>query len=366
MALFLSACLGYRETPLRQSLDGIGRPQYPMPDTGGHIGLGWMLTDDGANPLVWHNGATAGSHAFAGFNPKAGSGVALLANAQLPLETLGFALLGGKPSRPQTAVPNAADYPGLYPLAPAFAIKITAAGGSIFAQATGQPQLALRPLAGTNDRFAIIGVPAEISFERGAGGEIAALVLHQNGLDQRAPRGPLPPPATEETSLPAETLREYAGEYALAPHFALTVTETGGALFVQATGQENLRCLRPPGTNFSTRPSMPGSLSNAMPRAKSPAWFCIRTAGICPRKKLPEYTRTAQGKRPRRACAEAAVDLCRTARCAAKKTGGGGWLKSCQPAARPFRCRATWPLMFTKPFRGAPEKNGCVSKSSKA
>jgi CubicO group peptidase (beta-lactamase class C family) len=239
MASFLSACLGYRETPLRQSLDWIDRPQYPMPDIGGHIGLGWMLADDDANPLVWHNGATAGSHVFVGFNPKTGAGIALLANAQLPLETLGFALLGGKPPRPQTAVPNAADYPGLYPLTPAFAIKITEANGSVFAQATGQPQLALRPLAEARDRFAIIGVAAEISFERGADGKVAALVLHQNGLDQRAPRGPLPPPA-REIALPVETLRDYVGGYALAPHFVLTVTETNGTLFVQATGQSKL------------------------------------------------------------------------------------------------------------------------------
>jgi hypothetical protein len=64
-------------------------------------------------------------------------------------------------------------------------------------------------------------------------------VLHQNGMDQRAPRGepPPPPPPPKEIALPVETLREYAGEYPIMPQFALTVTETDGALFVQATGQ---------------------------------------------------------------------------------------------------------------------------------
>jgi len=64
-------------------------------------------------------------------------------------------------------------------------------------------------------------------------------VLHQNGHDQRAPRGALPPPPPRpvEVTLPAGTLREYAGEYPLTPQFALSVTVADGALAVQATGQ---------------------------------------------------------------------------------------------------------------------------------
>jgi len=237
MAAFLAACLGGRDTPLRAAFDATVQPQRTDDDVGGHIALGWMLTDDAERPIVWHNGATAGSHTFVAFSPKTGAGVAILANVQKGSEGLGFALLGGKPPQPRTTVPNAFDYSGRYPFSPDFTIQITNANGSLFAQATGQPRLALRPAA--TDRFAVVGVPAEISFERDGDGKIAALVLHQNGLDQRAPRGELlpPPPPPKEIALPVETLREYAGEYPLAPQFALTVTETDGALFVQATGQ---------------------------------------------------------------------------------------------------------------------------------
>ena len=158
-----------------------------------------------------------------------------MANVQKGMENLGFALLGTKPPQPQTTtVANAADYPGTYPLVPGFVITITAKDGSLFGQATAQPQFALRPT--TADRFALVGVPAEISFERGTEGKVNALVLHQNGIDQRAPRGELPPPPKEITLSP-ETLREYAGKYPLSPQFVLTVTETDGALFVRATRQ---------------------------------------------------------------------------------------------------------------------------------
>lgn len=235
LAVFLSACLGQGGSPLHAAIGATLQPQHVADDVGGQIGLGWLMTDEAERPIYWHNGATAGSHTFVAFSPKTGAGIAILANVQRGSEALGFSLLGGKPPQPKVeAVKDASAYLGRYPLTPAFAIDITEVNGVLRCQATGQPAFGLRAVAA--DRFAIIGVPAEISFERGADGKVAALVLHQNGLDQRAPRGELPPPPKEIT-LPVETLREYAGEYPLAPQFVLTVTETTGALFVQATGQ---------------------------------------------------------------------------------------------------------------------------------
>jgi CubicO group peptidase (beta-lactamase class C family) len=235
MALFLSACLGKGDGPLRSAFDATLQPQYVTEDVGGHIGLGWLLADDGENPVAWHNGATAGSHTFVGFSRKTGAGVAILANIQQGSEALGFGLLGAKPPAPKVeTVKNAADYVGRYPLTPAFAINITEANEALRGQATGQPSFGMRAIA--PDRFSIVGVVAEISFERDGAGKVTALVLHQNGVDQRGPRGELPP-APKEVALPVETLREYVGDYPLQPGFVLTVTEENGALTTQATGQ---------------------------------------------------------------------------------------------------------------------------------
>lgn len=235
LAVFLSACLGQGGSPLHAAIGATMQPQHAADDVGGQIGLGWLMTDDAERPIYWHNGATAGSHTFVAFSPKTGTGIAILANVQLGSEALGFSLLGGKPPQPKAdTVKDAAAYAGRYPLTPAFAIDITEVNGALRCQATGQPAFGMRAVA--PDRFAIVGVPAEISFERGADGKVVALVLHQNGMDQRAPRGELPPPPKEIT-LPVETVREYAGEYPLTPQFVLTVTEAAGALFVQATGQ---------------------------------------------------------------------------------------------------------------------------------
>jgi CubicO group peptidase (beta-lactamase class C family) len=238
MAKFLAASLGDERAALHAAFVATEQPERTDPDLGGHIGLGWLITDDPLKPVFWHNGATAGSHAVIAFCPKAGVGIVILANQQKGAEELAFSLLGSPFPRPAAAtVPNAADYVGAYPLTPAFVLQVTTVNGMLIVQGTGQPQLLLRP--GAPDRFAVVGVPAEISFERDPAGKVVALVLHQNGFDQRALRGELPPPP-KEIALPVETLREYVGSYPLAPAIILTVTEEGGALMVQVTGQAKL------------------------------------------------------------------------------------------------------------------------------
>ncbi len=211
----------------------------------------WILTDDVELPVAWHNGATAGSHALVAFSRKTGAGVVLLSNIQQPSEALGFGLLGAKLPGPKVElVKNAADYVGFYPLSPAFALTLLEVKGTLRVKVGLTPSLGLHPVS--PDRFSVVGAPAEISFERDAAGKVIALVLHQNGADQRAPRGE-PPPPPKEVVLPVETLREYAGQYPLAPTFILTVTEEGDALFAQATGQGKPRTSLRPKMNFSPR-----------------------------------------------------------------------------------------------------------------
>ena len=235
MAVFLSASLGKGDSPLRAAFDSTLQPRFAADTPGGHIGLGWFLTDDSENPVAWHNGATAGSHTFIAFSRKMGTGITILSNIQQPSEPLGFGLLGAKPPMPKhEPVKNAADFIGNYPLSSAFAISITEVNGALRGQATGQPPFGMREIS--PDHFSIMEVAAQISFERDSAGKVTALVLHQNGMDQRGLRGELPPPP-KEVALPTETLRDYAGHYPLAPTFVIVITAEGGSLFTQATNQ---------------------------------------------------------------------------------------------------------------------------------
>lgn len=131
-------------------------------------------------------------------------------------------------------VKNAADFIGNYPLTSAFAINITEVNGALRGQATGPPPFGIREIS--PDHFSVMEVAAQISFERDSAGKVTALVLHQNGMDQRGLRGELPP-LPKEVALPTETLRDYAGHYPLAPTFVIVITAEGSGLFAQATGQ---------------------------------------------------------------------------------------------------------------------------------
>jgi D-alanyl-D-alanine-carboxypeptidase/D-alanyl-D-alanine-endopeptidase len=63
-----------------------------------------------------------------------------------------------------------------------FALK----GDHLETQITGQP--AFRIFATAKDKFFLKIVDAQLDFERDVGGTVVAVVLHQNGLDTRAPR----------------------------------------------------------------------------------------------------------------------------------------------------------------------------------
>ncbi|MER5174655.1 MAG: serine hydrolase domain-containing protein [Candidatus Nitrosocosmicus sp.] len=49
---------------------------------GFYVGLGWIITTNFGNEVIWHNGATPdGYNAFMGFNPKTERGIVILCSA---------------------------------------------------------------------------------------------------------------------------------------------------------------------------------------------------------------------------------------------------------------------------------------------
>ena len=106
-------------------------------------------------------------------------------------ETLARRFEGDVPKpkeRKEVAVDPAilARYTGRYQLAPTFIISITREENALFAQATGQPRF---PLFAESEReFFLKVVDAQITFEVDGTGRVTGLVLHQNGMDQKAAR----------------------------------------------------------------------------------------------------------------------------------------------------------------------------------
>ena len=80
-----------------------------------------------------------------------------------------------------------------------------------------------------------------VGFSPATGAGVAVLTNHDESMDAPgfALLGRVIPAAVQpnEITLPAATLRDYTGRYPISPAFVLTVTEEGGALWVQASGQ---------------------------------------------------------------------------------------------------------------------------------
>jgi hypothetical protein len=72
-------------------------------------------------------------------------------------------------------------YAGEYQLSDEFSIVVTAEGGQLFVQATGQNKLPL--FAESETEFFLKVVDAQVTFTKNDAGEVAGLILHQNGRD---------------------------------------------------------------------------------------------------------------------------------------------------------------------------------------
>ena len=286
LARLVQACLGLTSTALQEALAETMRPHAPGDAPARQIGLAWQIEQRGASQVIWHNGATGGYHSFVAFDLAKKAGLVLIVNQARGLEGLGFSLLAGQlPPAPRASVAPAAslkEFLGNYPLAPSFVMAVTAEGDQLYVQATNQPRLTLQSISA--DRYGVKGVAAEVSFERDSAGKIIALILHQNGMNQRAPRtapgekSPAPPLPAEVT-LTQDELDGYVGRYRLGP-MEFTVKHEESRLLVQLTGQPFAPVFASAKDEFSTRSSTPSSVLCGVQTARSRRWSCTRTGAI--------------------------------------------------------------------------------------
>jgi D-alanyl-D-alanine-carboxypeptidase/D-alanyl-D-alanine-endopeptidase len=213
------------------------------------VALGWHIAKTPNGEIIWHNGGTGGYRSFMGYNPRTRIGVIALSNAGTPagVDDIGRHLLDAAlpltqsrpPSAPRTeiSIDDAVfdRYVGRYQLAPAAILTVSREGRQFRAGLTGQPVFDI--FAESEKKFFLKVVDAQLTFETDAQGKAIAVVLHQNGVDQRAPRiegEPVKPPTV---AVAPEVLERYTGRYQLAPGMIFTVTRQDARLFVQLTNQ---------------------------------------------------------------------------------------------------------------------------------
>lgn len=150
---------------------------------------------------------------------------------------------------PRTAIsidPQLLDnYVGAYQLKPQMVFTVTRDGDKLLAKLTGQQTYEVHPY--TERDFFYTIVAAQLSFVPGADGTASAVVLHQNGKDQTAPRVDLSVAQALDVKLAEQSaprtavkidpglLDGYVGRYSNA-ELEITSTREGDQLFVQVTG----------------------------------------------------------------------------------------------------------------------------------
>ena len=142
--------------------------------------------------------------------------------------------------------PNLLDgYVGTYQLRPQLVFTVTRDGDRLLAKLTGQDTFEVHPY--TERDFFYTIVAAQLSFLPGSDGKASAVILHQNGKDQTAPR--VDPSAAQvadakraEQSAPHTAIKidprlldGYIGRYSNAD-LEITATREGDQLFMQVTG----------------------------------------------------------------------------------------------------------------------------------
>ncbi len=249
MLLFLAANLGFTKSALTPAMqkthatkNSTGRPNL-------EIALGWHILKKEGSEIIWHNGGTGGYRSFLGFDKSKGLGVVVLSNSTNDIDDIGRHLLSSKfelakldPAKEHKAIavdPKIYDmYAGHYELTPGFVLNVTREGDKLFAQATGQGKAEVFPESET--KFFYTVVEAQITFVRDDNGQVTNLILHQNGIDQKARKlGPdyQPPPPRKEVTVNPEILKSYVGQYELAPGIIFDVIVENNQLQVQLTGQ---------------------------------------------------------------------------------------------------------------------------------
>lgn len=240
MVRYVQGNLGLIDAPVLAALELAQQAVSEQPP----MAMNWMLARVGDRQVHVHEGGTGGFSAFVAVDRERQRGVVILSDTAWhsigSLGSLGLHLIDasfplGKPRKlaepPQELLQALA---GDYQLQNGMKMTLRERDGRLFAQAAGQPEIALG-FDDAGDFFpleldALLTPQKKASGEYGfiwtqMGGQLAATRMAESG-------GGLPPAALSD-----EELAAYAGDYPLMPGFVLSVRARDGKLHAQATGQ---------------------------------------------------------------------------------------------------------------------------------
>lgn len=195
----------------------------------------WHVARSDEGPVYWHNGATSGFRAFFGFRPATDDALVLLLAGDT--DPLALAIEWFDIELPEeTASPSDPSVVGQYRLTPQVGIGVYAGENGLMTQLSGQPPAALESVG--DDWYALNVADASLRFVRD-GGQVVAVELVQNGMNQRAEKvaDEAAVLSRREAEVSEESLQDYVGEYALAPQARFTIRRGETGLEARLTGQ---------------------------------------------------------------------------------------------------------------------------------
>ena len=242
MVRYLEGELGTRESAITPAL---ARTQQQVASVGGHtMGMNWILSTVNGRTVVAHDGGTGGYSSFAAFDRAAKRAVVLLSDTALT-SVGGFGTLGphlldpsvpvGAPRIVATADAKLIDaLVGGYRLQSGLGMELRHKGNALTIQADGQPEFEMGYDSAGD--FYPLQFDALLRPKRKADGTYTFTWFQLGGASEAARIGTPAPVAGKWTPTEAQ-LKDYDGNYPLAPSFALRVFSTGTKLFVQGTNQ---------------------------------------------------------------------------------------------------------------------------------
>lgn len=80
LTVFLTACMGHTQSQLSAPIGRLLETRKATPLVGTDVALGWFISSDGKEEIVWKSGLSAGCNTFIGFSTKRPRGAVLLSN----------------------------------------------------------------------------------------------------------------------------------------------------------------------------------------------------------------------------------------------------------------------------------------------
>lgn len=247
--------------------------QHTAADVSGPaMGLGWMIAGDGQTR--WHNGQTGGSSATIFVNRELKCAIVVLCNTAVANEIDKLAMQLMLKAAGQQTIPELGDpsdqgsdnlaiaeelrgrLVGRYQLTPNFIFDVQDRNGHLMVGITNQPTQEVFPDSPT--RWSYRGVDATLEFKLPSSGPARSLVLHQNGIEQKAFRietepNEAPDPDVDKLLIDAKLRRRLVGRYELNPDFIFTVRDRNGRMMVGITNQPTQEVFPDSPTHWSYR-----------------------------------------------------------------------------------------------------------------